>query len=170
MNRLKNHVDGIFPLDAGDVSTYAEIIRQSFATVARDMNLTRENCPHHPSFITDGELLEKHNADYAPYGLFQGGKMAGFVSLTHKGGGVYMMNKLSVLPECRHNGLGQWLLDFCKAKVREWGGSKMEIDLVEENTALKNWYAANGFTHTGTKRFPWFPFTVGYMEWKVDNV
>ena len=163
------HVDGIFPLSAGDIPLCAEVIRQSFATVARDLGLTRVNCPRHPAFITDGEMLEKHNADYSPFGLFQGGKMVGFVSLTHMGGGVYAMNKLSVLPGFRHHGHGKALLDFCKEKVLEWGGLKIEIDLVEENTVLKNWYAANGFKHTAAKRFPWFPFTVGYMEWENLN-
>ena len=35
---------------------YADVIRQSFATVASDMNLTRENCPGHTSFITNERL------------------------------------------------------------------------------------------------------------------
>lgn len=37
----------------------------------------------------------------------------------------------------------------------------------EENTILKTWYAANGFVHTGTKKFKHLPFTTGYMEWEA---
>ncbi len=62
------------------------------------------------------------------------------------------LNRLSVLPSWRHIGLRQKkLLDFCKEKVRELRGNKIILDLIEENTVLKNWYAANGFVHTGTK-------------------
>ena len=45
------------------------------------------------------------------------------------------------------------MLDFCKAKVRELGGNIITIGIVEENTILKDWYAANGFVHTGIKKF-----------------
>jgi hypothetical protein len=41
--------------------------------------------------------------------------------------------------------------------------------IVEDDTVLKNWYTANGFTHTGTKRFGHLPFTVGFMEWRTTD-
>lgn len=72
-----------------------------------------------------------------------------------------------MLPEYRHFGYGKQLLDFCKTKVQERGGNKIIIDIVEENTILKNWYATNGFTHIETKKYEHLPFTVGYMEWTV---
>ena len=40
----------------------------------------------------------------------------------------------------------------------------MILSIVEENTVLRKWYEENGFTHTGTKKFDFFPFTCGYME------
>ncbi len=42
--------------------------------------------------------------------------------------------------------------------------------IIEENTVLKNWYIANGFVHTGTKKFDHLPFTTGYLEWKVCHL
>ena len=77
------------------------------------------------------------------------------------------MNNVSILPECRHLSYGKALLDFCKEKVKELGGSKITIVIVEDNIVLKDWYTANGFIHTGTKQFEHLPFTVGYMEWIV---
>lgn len=38
------------------------------------------------------------------------------------------------------------------------------IGIVEENIVLKEWYASQGFIHTGTQKFDFFPFTCGYME------
>ena len=146
---------------------YAEVIRRSFATVAKEFNLTQENCPGHTSFITDERLASKIKCGYYPFGYFKDGKLVGFASLTDMGDGIYEMNDVSVLPECRHLGGGKALLDFCKEKVNELGGKKITIGIIEENIVLKDWYAANGFTHIGTKQFEQLPFTVGYMEWIV---
>ena len=46
----------------------------------------------------------------------------------------------------------------------ELGCKKINIGIVEENTVLKEWYASQGFIHTGTCKFDFFPFTCGYME------
>ena len=154
----------IQPVAARHLPEYAEVIRRSFATVARDFGWTRENCPRHTSFVTNERLREKLAAGYYPFGAFVGEKLVGFVSLTDCGGGVFSICDVSVLPEYRHVGYGRALLDFCKAKVGELGGHKITIGIVEENTVLKNWYAANGFVHTGTKQFEQPPFVLGYME------
>jgi hypothetical protein len=33
---------------------------------------------------------------------------------------------------------------------------------------LKDWYADNGFVHTGAKKFEHQPFTAGFMEWMAS--
>ena len=66
-----------------------------------------------------------------------------------------------------HFGHGKELLDFCKDKVRIFGGTKITIGIVEENAVLKNWYTSNGFVHVGTKGFDHLPFSVGFMEWGI---
>lgn len=77
------------------------------------------------------------------------------------------MNNLSILPEYRHKGYGKELLDVCKNKVKELGGNKITIGIIEENTKLKEWYIAYGFIQTGTRKFGHLPFTVGFMELNV---
>ena len=145
---------------------YAEVIRQSFATIAQDFNFTKDNCPTFTGFITDEKLSDEFQNGYAPFGYFSDGKLVGVVLLHDRSEGVYKMKHLAVLPEYRHYGLGRALLDFCKSTVREYGGNKITIGIIEENTTLKNWYAANGFIHTGTEKYEKLPFTVGYMEWE----
>lgn len=151
-------------MTAGDLPKYADVIRRSFATVAADFGWTRENCPGHTSFITDGRLSEKIKDGYYPFGFCIDDTVFGFASLTEADGGVYEMNHLAVLPEWRRYGYGKRLINFCVEKVKEFGGNEIKISLVEENAVLKNWYAANGFIHTGTKKYANLPFTVGYME------
>ena len=158
----------IIPLTAERLPEYADVIRKSFATVAKDFGWTRENCPGHTSFIADERLESKLKSGYYPFGFCIGDKIIGFASLTDMSGGVFELNDVSVLPKYRHYGYGKKLLDFCKARVRELGGDKITIGIVEENTVLKEWYAANGFVHTGTRIFEHLPFTVGFMEWRVE--
>jgi ribosomal protein S18 acetylase RimI-like enzyme len=74
------------------------------------------------------------------------------------------MSDVAILPEYRHFGYGKALLDFFKDKIKELGGNKITIGIVEENTVLKEWYTTNGFVHTGIKQFEHLQFTVGYME------
>lgn len=156
----------IRPLTAEHLPQYADVIRRSFATVAKDFGWTRENAPGHVSFRTDDQLASKVKDGYFPFGLCVGEKIIGFVSLTDMGNGSYELNKLAVLLEWRHYGYGKRVLDFCKKKVKDFGGSKITLDIIEEKTVLKNWYATNGFVHTGTKKFEHLPFTTGYMEWE----
>ncbi|MDR1328994.1 MAG: GNAT family N-acetyltransferase [Oscillospiraceae bacterium] len=157
----------IKPLDKSFLAEYAELIRRSFATVASDLGLTRENSPTHTSFITDEMLASKYRKGYFPFGYFSGERLIGFVSLTDEGGGDYELNNLAVLPECRHNGYGRELVDFCKAKTRELGGRRIKIGIIEENLRAKNWYASQGFRHTGAKKFDHMAFTAGFMEWEA---
>jgi ribosomal protein S18 acetylase RimI-like enzyme len=157
----------IIPLSSSHLPLYADVIRESFSTVAKDFGFTRENCPGFKCFITNEKLASILNEKYYPFGYMINGKIIGFASLTDRGSGVYELHDLSVLTEYRHCGYGRELLNYCKAKVKELGGTRITIGIVEENTILKDWYADNGFIHTGTQKFDHLPFTVGFMEWNV---
>ena len=156
-------------LDVSDIPRAVELIRASFATVTQEFGITEENCPRHSAFSTTVEKLQNHvERGWLMYGFYEAEKLVGYVAVSREygtGRNVYEIHNLAVLPEYRHKGYGKMLVDFCKEKVKELGGEKIVIGIVEENTVLKNWYAANGFIHTGTKKFEFFPFTCGYMEY-----
>lgn len=143
------------------------VIRESFATVANEFNWTEENCPHHPTFMKIEKLQNNWDNGYLMYGYYLNDDIIGYVSLSKVGDTMYELHKLAILPEYRHNNYGKQLLDFCINKAKELGGNKIVLDIIEENTKLKNWYAAKGFVHTGVKKFNVFPFTIGYMELKI---
>lgn len=156
-------------LSRGDVSQVGELIRKSFGVVAKQLGLTRENCPRHTSFLTDEELLEEYDSGWLMFGLYEDARLVGFMALHDAEEGLYVLKHLAVLPEYQRSGYGKALLDFCKAKANELGAWKIFLSIIEENTALKHWYIKNGFVHTGTKRFAHLPFTVGFMEWEVPQ-
>ena len=71
------------------------------------------------------------------------------------------------LSQIQKAAFGRLLLDHAKEVVKASGGKKIKIGIIEESTVLKNWYIANGFVHTGTKKFDHLPFTSGYLERSV---
>lgn len=103
------------------------------------------------------------------YALYTGEKIIGYMSLSKEGEDTFELHNLAVLSEYRHNGLGKLLLDHAKEAVRTLGGKSIKIGIIEESTLLKNWYIANGFVHTGTKKFDHLPFTSGYLEWRAEQ-
>lgn len=164
-------ISGIFEIHQTQLDIATEVIRASFATVAEEFGLNKQNCPTHTSFTTAEKLQNHCNWGWLMYGLYENERLVGHISISKSReiNGVYEIHNVAVLPEFRHKGYGKQLLDFCKAKVIELGGIKITADIINENTVLKNWYAANGFIHTGTKKYEHLPFTVGYMECEVNN-
>ena len=153
-----------------------EVIRTSFSTVAKELGLTEENCPKYVGFVTTVERLQtQYGWGWQMYGHFDGEQLVGYVSIsnvsvngdTPEPDGSYEIHNLAVLPQHRHKEYGKQLLDFCIGRIKELGGRKAVISIVEENTVLKNWYLDYGFIHTGTKKFDHLPFTSGYLEMEV---
>ncbi len=159
----------IAKVKTSDLPECLEVIHQSFKTVADAFGLTRENCPKHTSFIPLSFLETQMNWGWHMYALYTGEKIIGYMSLSKEGEDTFELHNLAVLSEYRHNGLGKLLLDHAKEAVRTLGGKSIKIGIIEESTLLKNWYIANGFVHTGTKKFDHLPFTSGYLEWRAEQ-
>ena len=155
----------IIPITATEsLPAYLEVIHRSFKTVADEFGLTLENCPKHTSFMPIYFLTTQMEWGWHMFGMVQDGNAIGYMSLSKEGDSVYELHNLAVLPEFRHQGFGKAMLDFAKETVKNLGGDTIKIGIIEESTILKNWYQANGFVHTGTKKFDHLPFTSGYLE------
>lgn len=142
----------------------AAVIREGFQTVAIQFGLTFENCATNGAFIEKERLIiDKAKGSYM-YGLYHEDEMIGFMQLEKKNELQYEIDRLTILPPYRNQGLGKNMVDYAKRLVKELGGRKIIIGMIEENIKLKNWYEVNGFIHLGTKKFDFLPFTVGYME------
>lgn len=158
----------IYEVEKEELRECLEVIHQSFRTVAEQFGLTQENCPKHTSFIPLSFLETQMSWGWHMYALYAGKKIIGYMSLSNEGGDVFELHNLAVLPEYRHNGFGKLLLDHVKDVVKSLGDKTIKIGIIEKSTVLKNWYIANGFAHTGTKKFDHLPFTSGYFERKGE--
>lgn len=147
-----------------ELDTCAQLIREGFGTVAQEFQLTIQNCPTNGAFIKLEQLLSEWNKGNLMFGLYCGNNMAGFIELEQKTPDNYEIEKLAVLPQYRHMGYGEALLNFGYQTVAKLGASRITIGIIEENTRLKQWYEAKGFIHKGIKQFNHLPFTVGFME------
>ena len=149
-----------------DLAECVRVIRDSFATVAEEFNITEENAPRYTAFATDENRLNWHlNGEKRPmYGYYADGILVGYFSLLWLENGECELNNLAVLPEYRHEGIGAKLVEHAFKTAKEYGCTKMKIGIVEENRVLRKWYEKLGFVHVGTQKFEFFPFTCGYME------
>ena len=156
----------IIEIKQEDLAECVNVIRESFATVAEEYNITEENAPRFTAFATDEGRLNWHlNGEHRPMvGYVVDGKIVGYYSMLWLENKECELNNLSVLPAYRHDGIGAKLLEHAFEKAREHGCTKMKIGIVEENQVLRKWYEKLGFVHVGTQKFEFFPFTCGYME------
>ena len=141
-----------------------EIIQKSFATVADEFHLTKENCPGHTTFMTLNKLQHSFESGKRMFLYCSGSKPVGFFSLKQIDCETWELDHLSVLSEYRHCGIGKDLLDYAEETVHEQNGKLLKIGIMEENEQLKQWYLQNGFVSTGTSHFEHLPFTVGFMK------
>ena len=147
-----------------ELENSARVIADSFRTVAVEFNLTKDNCPTHPSLITPEQLTEMKRKGLKLFGLFEGDAQVGFAALEKKKYKVYNLEKLAVLPEHRHKGYGGKLIEFAEAYGKNAEGEKLSIGIINEHRVLKKWYEAKGFKETSAVKFEHLPFTVCFME------
>ena len=162
----KDNSAAIRAITETEIPACVQVIRGSFQTVADTFGFTPENAPRFTAFATDAARLrfwmqEQHRP---MYGWFVNGEPVGYYSLLPEADGACELGSLCVLPAYRHRGIGEALLHDALARASALGCCVMKLSIVEENTVLRQWYEAQGFVHTGTQKFDFFPFTCGYME------
>ncbi len=149
-----------------EIPICAEVIRKSFRTVADEFGITAENAPRFTAFATSEERLYWHmDGEHRPMFLFcDHDVICGYYSILLQENGECELSNLAVLPEYRHKGIGQKLLEHSYETAREKGCTVLNIGIVEENTVLRKWYERYGAIHTGTQKYDFFPFTCGTMK------
>lgn len=147
-----------------ELSTCADVIKQSFLPVAKKFNITKENSPNYVAFSVNTEKLKKQHLNGRKMYVYEENEhIIGYFSLAFYDDECEL-NNLCVLPEYQHKGIGKELLNYAVLSAKQHNISKIKLSIVEENTVLKNWYSSFGFVHTHRKKYDFFSFTCGYME------
>ena len=154
-------------LSEKQLSDSVAVIRNSFQTAADRFGLTRDNCPSHPSFITMEKIIELKKRGPSFFGYYTGDLQVGFIAVEKASGERYYLEKISVLPEHRHNSYGIRLVEFGIDYIVGNNGKMVSIGVIDADTALKGWYNSLGFRETLTKKYSHLPFTVCFMEKKI---
>ncbi|MBN1685340.1 MAG: phosphoribosylglycinamide formyltransferase [Spirochaetales bacterium] len=149
-----------------DYDAAVSVIRSAFRTPAQRFNITRENCPTHPSFTDRNRLSEIRSKGGVFFGAYRQSRMIGCVAVepSRDEAGTWYLEKLAVPPDYRLTGLGSLLLDHACRAAGSYGGERISIGLIDADEVLKGWYRRRGFSETGTRTFSHLPFTVCFMN------
>ena len=152
-----------------DFSKLAKLLNKAFSTVAEEFGLTKENSPTNNAFIT-GEELKSQLTDNREFYVYKNDAgYTGFIAIEQSLNtpGTFYIEKLAVNPDYRHSGIGQHLMDFASDRIKELGGKRISIGLIDSNTILKKWYSKQGYAVFETKHFEHLPFDVCMMEKEI---
>ena len=163
---MNSQEDFIYIAPEQDLSTIVKVLNLSHGTIARDFNFTKEDNPTNNAFIDEKTLREQLNNGIELYGLKMNNRLVGCIAIekSKREPDTYYIEKVSVLPEFRHQGIGVRLMDFATAKIKDAGGRIISIALIDSNRKLKSWYLSQGFIETGFKDFEHLPFRVCFMR------
>jgi len=153
--------------DSGEIPALSDLIRDAFRDVAETFGLTRENCPKHPSNLTDEWIEYDLDRGVIYYVLENDGISAGCVALEKAGPDLCYLERLAVLPANRRNGFGKALVDHVIAQARGLGAKKISIGVIADDTNLKRWYRKLGFVELETQAFEHLPFLVTFMSYEI---
>jgi ribosomal protein S18 acetylase RimI-like enzyme len=150
-----------------DAEQIALIVSEANKDVAELFNITIENTPKHPSFYTTEWVLSDFRRGEQYFLYKDEGIANGCVAFEQPDPETAYLNRLSVLPDYRHNGIGSRLVKY----ICEYSKSKkiqaVSIGIIAEHTVLKNWYLDLGFIEGEKKTFDHLPFNVLYMRYNL---
>lgn len=149
-----------------ELNNSVNVLRDSFATVAEEYNLTRDNTPSNAAFIEYADLLKLKENGVNMFGAYMDEVQIGFFAIekNEHERDLYYLGKLGVIPDQRHKGFGRQMLEFVFNEIRQAGQGRISIGIINENLVLKNWYIKFGFAPTTVKNYPQLPFEVCMME------
>lgn len=152
--------------DESDLSDVISVLTRSHGTVAKLFGFTKETNPTNNAFIDAVTLRAQLEKGIRLYLLEEDGIPLGCVAIEKSAKEVdtFYIEKVSVVPERRNEGLGVELMNFATSLIADQGGVYVGIALIDSYETLKQWYVQQGFRETGTKDFPHLPFRVCFMS------
>ena len=152
-----------------DLSSVVKVLNEAHGTVAKEFGFTKENNPTNNTFIDEHALRAQLDKGIELYQLTVHDKVIGCIAIEKSAKEIdtYYIEKVSIIPEYRHQGYGIEIMEFAAEKIKAQDGKWISIALIDSNTRLKNWYSKQGFKETGIRDFPHLPFRVCFMKKEV---
>jgi|JI9StandDraft_2_1071091.scaffolds.fasta_scaffold16168_4 ribosomal protein S18 acetylase RimI-like enzyme len=125
---IRKVVEEVWPIAYGDIISHAQIdymLKMMYSDESLLRQMTMEDC----EFIL----------------AMENDQVLGFASYSEIEKGVYKLHKLYVYSTQQGKGTGKMLLDEVCRRVKESGGSSIELQVNKKNIA-KRFYEKNGFT------------------------
>ncbi len=167
---MHDNID-IIPAGLSDAEEIGRVVSVANRDVADLFGLTWENAPKHPSFCTTEWIRSDMDRGQVYFVHRAAGIIKGCVAFEQADATTAYLNRLAVLPDYRHGGIGAALARYILILGREKGIETVSIGIIGEHDLLRRWYLGLGFVDAGTKAFDHLPFTVGFMHYslKVDR-
>jgi ribosomal protein S18 acetylase RimI-like enzyme len=106
--------------------------------------------------VLRADLLAKPQASLLKWEDSEGGALLGCVWIEPVGEDVWYLGSLATDPTRQNSGLGKTLLLAAEQWVRERGGNRIRMNVVNVRDALIAWYLRRGYRKTGeTEPFPY---------------
>ena len=127
-----------------------EIQHKAFITVAKKFGYTIENAPYFSAFIKR-EKIDKQMIDGCKFYVYKiEENIIGSIGYILENDN-YVIERLAVIPEYRHNGIGKKLMEFIENEVKCKNAKKIQLAMVDNNLILKEWYKKLGYKIIETK-------------------
>lgn len=152
-----------------DLAASVIILNNSHLTVAKEFNFTKQNNPSNNAFIDIETLRMQLSKGVELYLLIIKNVEIGCIAIEKSSKEIhtYYIEKVSVIPGYWHQGYGLVLMNFASDIIKQAGGRKISIALIDSNKRLKKWYVRQSFIETGIKDFEHLPFRVCYMSKQI---
>lgn len=151
-----------------DIELLSDVIRRSYADVARRFGLTAANCPKHPSNCTV-EWIRRDLARNLRYFILDvGGEAVGCAALEKVDDSLCYLERLCVLPQHRRKGYGRILAAHVLAQAGAGGAARVGIGIIADQVELKQWYQAIGFVEGESRHFAHLPFRVTFLTYSFE--
>jgi ribosomal protein S18 acetylase RimI-like enzyme len=148
-------------IDLSDSVIITNILNKAFMTVALQFGFTKETVQRFPAFIGSDVINNQFINGLKMYGYNINEQIVGCVGYSFYKDQIYIIERLSTLPEYRHLGIGKKLMEYIENKIRENGGKIAEIHVVDKNVLLVEWYKKMNYKQIrvdklfdGTKKLP----------------
>ncbi len=152
-----------------DIDLLAGMVSDSNKDVAELFHLNINNAPKHPSFCRPEWILAEIERGQRYFIYTDKGVAMGCVAFEQPNENTAYLNRLSVLPQYRKNGVGAKLVNHIIGLSKEKRVAEVSIGIIAEHTQLITWYQKLGFKKGAIQKFAHLPFDVLYMQYNIEK-